>query len=82
MAAFLMLTVPTGQHIGKLDSYPERPASRLPLSKPITDPMAEPSKGTKWVHVDGYIREDGTKVRPHDRSTPDTSTGRKPKRGK
>jgi len=44
--------------------------------------MAETAKGKKIIHVDGYVREDGTRVRPHDRSTPDTSTGRKPKRGK
>ena len=40
--------------------------------------MAETSRGKKIVHVDGYTRIDGTKVPPHDRSTPDTSTGAKP----
>jgi hypothetical protein len=37
--------------------------------------MAETSKGKKFVRVHGYTRPDGTKVRPHDRSTPDTSKG-------
>jgi hypothetical protein len=40
--------------------------------------MAETRKGHKIVHVDGYTRQDGTKVPSHDRSTPDTSTGAKP----
>lgn len=39
--------------------------------------MAETSKGTKWVRVGGYKRANGTRVRPHDRSTPRTSRGAK-----
>lgn len=37
--------------------------------------MAETAKGKKIVRVHGYTRSDGTKVPPHDRSTPDTSKG-------
>jgi len=40
--------------------------------------MAETEKGKKWVPVPGYTKADGTKVRPHDRSTPDTSKGKTP----
>ena len=40
--------------------------------------MAETAKGHKLVRVKGYTRADGTKVPTHDRSTPDTSSGRKP----
>ena len=49
--------------------------------------MAETAKGHKLVRVKGYTRAGGTKVPTHDRSTPDTSTGRRlpatrrPKRG-
>jgi hypothetical protein len=44
--------------------------------------MAETRKGTKWVRVPGYKRGDGTKVRPHDRSTPRTSRGVKRSQGR
>jgi hypothetical protein len=40
--------------------------------------MAETEKGHKFVRVQPYTREDGTKVPGHVRSTPDTSTGAKP----
>jgi hypothetical protein len=42
--------------------------------------MAETARGKKFVKVHGYTRADGTKVQPHDRSTPDTSKG-PPKKG-
>ncbi len=38
--------------------------------------MAETSKGSKFIRVPGYTRQDGTKVKPHDRSTPKTSKGK------
>jgi hypothetical protein len=38
--------------------------------------MAETKKGTKFLRVPGYTKADGTKVRAHDRSTPNTSTGK------
>lgn len=38
--------------------------------------MAETKKGTKWIRVPGYTKHDGTKVRAHDRSTPNTSKGK------
>jgi len=41
--------------------------------------MAEKADGGKWTRVEGYTRADGTKVRPHDRSNPNTSKGKKPK---
>jgi hypothetical protein len=41
--------------------------------------MAETEKGKKFIRVPGYTREDGTKVHPHVRSTPDTSRGAQPK---
>jgi hypothetical protein len=44
--------------------------------------MAETSKGKKMVYVHGHTREDGTKVPPYYRSTPDTAKGPQPKRGK
>jgi len=37
--------------------------------------MAETKKGHKLVRVPGYTKADGTTVRPHDRSTPTTSSG-------
>ena len=37
--------------------------------------MAETAKGNKIVKVPSYTKADGTKVRAHDRSTPDTSRG-------
>jgi hypothetical protein len=37
--------------------------------------MAETSKGSKFIRVPGYTRALGTRVRPHDRSTPKTATG-------
>ena len=40
--------------------------------------MAETEKGHKFVRVQPYTGEDGTKVPEHVRSTPDTSTGAKP----
>lgn len=33
--------------------------------------MAKTKKGKKIVPVDGYTKKDGTKVKPHRRSTPD-----------
>ncbi len=42
--------------------------------------MAETEKGKKWVPVKPYVREQDGKtipVRRHDRSTPDTSKGKK-----
>jgi len=44
--------------------------------------MAETAKGNKFVKVKGYTKADGTKVHPHDRSTPDTSKGPKPGQSK
>jgi hypothetical protein len=44
--------------------------------------MAETSKGNKFVKVPAYVRkEDGKTIRvpAHDRSTPDTSKGKKEK---
>jgi hypothetical protein len=45
--------------------------------------MAETAKGKKYIEVQSYtyVREDGTKVRVprHDRSTPHTSAGKKPR---
>lgn len=41
--------------------------------------MAETSKGKKIVRVHGYTNRDGTKVPMHDRSTPHTSRGSKPR---
>ncbi|MFI4973408.1 MAG: hypothetical protein ACHP84_02590 [Caulobacterales bacterium] len=44
--------------------------------------MAETAKGKKYIEVQAYsyVRGDGTKVSVprHDRSTPHTSTGKKP----
>lgn len=42
--------------------------------------MAETAKGNKFVRVPGYTRADGTKVKPHDRSTPRDAKGAAPKR--
>jgi hypothetical protein len=39
--------------------------------------MAETGRGKKFVKVAGYTKADGTRVPPHDRSTPHTSTGAK-----
>ena len=44
--------------------------------------MAETRRGKKEVHVKGYTRPDGTEVPAHFRSTPSTSHGKAPKRGK
>ena len=44
--------------------------------------MAETGSGKKEVHVKGYKRPDGTRVPAHYRSTPRTSRGRTPKRGR
>jgi hypothetical protein len=41
--------------------------------------MAETSKGKKVVYVHAYTRQDGARVPAHDRSTPRTSTGAKPR---
>lgn len=39
--------------------------------------MAETSEGKKKVYVHSHTKEDGTQVRTHYRSTPNTSTGKK-----
>ena len=39
--------------------------------------MAETSEGKKKVYVHSHTKEDGTEVRTHYRSTPNTSTGKK-----
>jgi len=39
--------------------------------------MAQTSDGKKKVPVKTYKKEDGTKVRQHERSTPNTSKGKK-----
>lgn len=39
--------------------------------------MAETSTGKKKVYVRAHEKEDGTKVKTHYRSTPNTSTGKK-----
>jgi hypothetical protein len=44
--------------------------------------MAGTAKGNEFVKVKGYTNADGTKVHPHDRSTPDTSKGPKPGKSK
>ena len=41
--------------------------------------MAETSEGKKKVYVHSHTKEDGTEVRTHYRSTPNTSTGKKNK---
>ena len=41
--------------------------------------MAETEKGKKIVYVHPYKRADGTRVPAHERSTPDTSRGQKPR---
>ena len=41
--------------------------------------MAETSEGKKKVYVHSHTKEDGTEVRTHYRSTPNTSTGKKSK---
>ena len=64
-----------------VDQLEDARSSSLIFSS-TTTLMAETFKGKKWVHVDGYVREDGTRVGPYDRSTPDTSKGRKPKGGR
>lgn len=38
--------------------------------------MAETSEGKKKVYVHSHTKEDGTEVRTHYRSTPNTSTGK------
>ncbi len=58
------------------------PHDVFPESLREDDVMAETSKGKKFVKVKGYSRiVDGktVKVRPADRSTPRTSTGKKKK---
>lgn len=42
--------------------------------------MAETGKGKKVVYVHPYKRADGTRVPAHERSTPHTSSGAKPRR--
>ena len=42
--------------------------------------MAETEAGKKKVYVHGHTKEDGTKVKTHYRSTPNTSTGKKKQR--
>ena len=39
--------------------------------------MAETRKGKKKVYVHEYTKDDGTEVKTHYRSTPNTSTGKK-----
>ncbi len=39
--------------------------------------MAQTSSGKKKVYVHPHEKEDGTKVKPHYRSTPNTSKGEK-----
>lgn len=41
--------------------------------------VAETAKGTKWIRVKSYERADGTTVPSHDRSTPSTSKGPRPR---
>lgn len=41
--------------------------------------MAETAEGKKKVYVHPHEKEDGTKVKPHYRSTPSTSSGKKSK---
>jgi hypothetical protein len=41
--------------------------------------MAETGKGSKFIRVPGYTKKDGTKVKPHDCSTPKTATGKQSK---
>jgi hypothetical protein len=41
--------------------------------------MAETGKGKKVVYVHAYSRADGTPVPAHERSTPHTSRGTKPR---
>lgn len=41
--------------------------------------MAETSEGKKKVYVHEHTKEDGTKVKTHYRSTPNTSSGKKNK---
>lgn len=41
--------------------------------------MAETAEGKKKVYVHPHKREDGTKVKRHYRSTPNTSSGKKSK---
>lgn len=43
--------------------------------------MAETGKGKKVVYVHPYTRADGSKVPAHERSTPHTSRGAKPRPG-
>ncbi len=39
--------------------------------------MAETSTRKKKVYIHPHTKEDGTKVKPHYRSTPNTSSGKK-----
>lgn len=39
--------------------------------------MAQTGAGKKKVYVHEHTKEDGTKVKPHYRSTPNTSSGKK-----
>ena len=39
--------------------------------------MAETAEGKKKVYVHGHTKDDGTKVKNHYRSTPNTSSGKK-----
>ena len=39
--------------------------------------MAKTGDGKKKVYVHEHTKDDGTKVKTHDRSTPKTSTGKK-----
>jgi len=41
--------------------------------------MAETKAGKKIVYVHPYTKDNGTKVKPYERSTPNTSTGPKKK---
>src|SRR5665213_3031217 len=73
-------TRPTIGHLRQIRLGEVQPllVERLSISLREVTIMAETRKGHKIVHVDGYTRQDGTKVPGHDRSTPDTSTGAKP----
>jgi hypothetical protein len=42
--------------------------------------MAQTADGKKIVHVEEHKKDDGTEVKEHYRSTPNTSTGPDPKK--
>ena len=49
----------------------------LSLKNGKEENMAQTDAGKKKVYVHGHTKEDGTKVKTHYRSTPNTSNGKK-----